>query len=208
MSAETSQPAVKESSTGTTSGSSVPVSPNTSSAPITTKEKSSEELKPLSLRQRVLDAAGKLASTLRGAKALSEWLGQGGVPVEPKLAGSRAIICAGCPHNVDNPNLLGAVALASIQEYEFARNHLRLSVPEDDLLHTCGICSCPLKLKIWVPMEHIKPSTEEFSFPPYCWIPRELAPPEPKALTAPAQLPPAPPTPATYVSQGQVTRIR
>ncbi len=80
---------------------------------------------------------------------LLDWLGDGAKPVLSEEAERRAKICASCPLNVPK-SILIPLAIDTI------RLKLKLRVPDEWRLRTCGACSCDLRLKVWVPYEHVK----------------------------------------------------
>lgn len=116
----------------------------------------------------------------------TSWLGEGGHPVSPSQAQSRADVCTGrlsgtkCPKNVIKPIqevVTGAVALTVIRQIEY-KNKLNLRVDGEKSLHVCDVCNCILRLKSHAPIEFIKETTDDSTlkkFPPHCWIPLEIA---------------------------------
>jgi hypothetical protein len=126
-----------------------------------------------------------LKQDIDGASALADWLGDGGHTVDPMIAEFRAARCVSgnngdpCPHNKE-PNwwdrVKHVVADWIRKQLELKEGmELRLSVEES--LHMCAKCGCCLKLKVWVPTDHIRAITPEKTLqemPDYCWIKREL----------------------------------
>jgi GT2 family glycosyltransferase/ADP-heptose:LPS heptosyltransferase len=43
----------------------------------------------------------------------------------------------------------------------------------DKQLQSCNVCGCHLKLKVWVPIQHIAPRSRLRDFPAHCWIQTE-----------------------------------
>jgi hypothetical protein len=113
-----------------------------------------------------------------GAATLLEWLGAGGQPVPGEQSDSRAGVCATCPQNQagDWTTLFTAAAAAAIQKQLDSRRELKLATPHDDQLKVCAACSCPLELKVHVPIKHIsaRMSAETRArLDPRCWILKE-----------------------------------
>lgn len=110
-----------------------------------------------------------------GVGVLLDWLGSGGKPVEQSLADSRAPICATCPKN-DGGDWLSYFTKPiadKIRTQLEIRGDLQLRTPYDEKLTVCSACDCPLKLKVWVPMDHILSHTSEDTktkLDPRCWI--------------------------------------
>jgi len=111
-----------------------------------------------------------------GAKLLADWLGQGGKPVPKAEAEGRAGICATCPKNdiaMHWTEYFTVPASAIIKKQLSVRSDLSLETTHDAELGVCAACSCPLKLKVWTPLEHIlKFLTPEVKadLDPRCWI--------------------------------------
>tara|TARA_R110000868_G_scaffold116263_1_gene309744 strand:- start:2265 stop:2612 length:348 start_codon:yes stop_codon:yes gene_type:complete len=110
---------------------------------------------------------------------LLSWLGDGGVPVDQKLAEERAAVCEACPLN-GHPhwwdNAVGSVA-DTIREILQLKAHRRISVPHEDKLFMCSACGCCVRLKVHAPLEHIRQGlrfadTEKLD--PRCWILKEI----------------------------------
>jgi hypothetical protein len=117
---------------------------------------------------------------LSGIALLRDWLGDGSA-VHPMVAEARASWCIKCPLNVE-PNwwdrIKSAIAHTIKMELEL-KNGMNLSTRHDDSLHMCRACGCCLKLKVWVPKEHVKRHTPKEilnQMPEHeCWIRKELA---------------------------------
>ena len=105
-----------------------------------------------------------------GVAVLTDWLGSGGHTVEPSLAQKRADICKGCAMNSNSFAIVEVVANAIKRQLE-VKNHLDLRVKGEKSLHICQGCGCAVRLKIWLPIEKIKPEPEERQkFDPACWL--------------------------------------
>lgn len=117
-----------------------------------------------------------------GGRILVDWLGEGAKPVPINLAQKRADVCMyggidgePCPENKDGHSFLRLTAetVRAIAEQMHAKEHLKLRVKEEHQLHSCKICTCPLPLKVHVPLKHILEHTDEETlnaFPNHCWI--------------------------------------
>jgi hypothetical protein len=117
-----------------------------------------------------------------GSEILNDWLGAGAVPVPSDLAAKRAWTCTAgapggqkCPHNGqgDWTRLFTVPAAATIRKMLSLRSEKALTTPSDDALGTCEVCSCPLRLKVHVPVQEIVRHTSEeifAEFPDFCWI--------------------------------------
>jgi predicted Fe-S protein YdhL (DUF1289 family) len=119
--------------------------------------------------------AGRVAD---GARVLIEWLGDGAVPVNIALAQARANVCLGCPENKEGSRWLRltADAVRAIAEQMQAKDAMKLRLIDEDRLHACAICACPLPLKCHVPLINILTHTDNETlraFPQHCWIPME-----------------------------------
>ena len=125
--------------------------------------------------QKKTSVVGKVRNVAAGVGVLLEWLGSGAKPVDQSLADSRAAICATCPKN-NGGDWMAYVTKPiadKIRTQLEIRNDLQLRTPHDDKLTVCSACSCPLKLKVFVPIEHILAHTSEDTktkLDPRCWI--------------------------------------
>lgn len=119
--------------------------------------------------------AHKLAS---GAAVLLEWLGDGGKPCPQEEAEARAAICAGCKWNEkgDWTRWFTLPVSNGIRRELERKNQMGLKTTQDDKLHICTICSCPLQLKVNTPMPYIQAHmpqavTDDLrQNAPWCWI--------------------------------------
>lgn len=123
-------------------------------------------------------AAGVLSGVRRvaaGVAVLVDWLGSGAKPVDQAIAESRAAICADCPKNDggDFTAYFTKPIADKIRTQLEIRGDLQLRTPSDERLTVCSACDCPLKLKVWTPLEHILKHTSEDTktkLDPRCWI--------------------------------------
>jgi len=95
--------------------------------------------------------------------------------VEQTLADSRAAICADCPKNDggDFTAYFTEPIANKIRTQLEIRGDLQLRTPSDEKLTVCSACDCPLKLKVWVPLDHILAHTSpevKTKLDPRCWI--------------------------------------
>lgn len=111
-----------------------------------------------------------------GARILSDWIGDGGKPASREIAEARAEVCNNCPMNDSGWKAPEHVATA-IKEQLVVKNGLHLSTKHDDNLHTCKVCLCPLKLKVYTPLSYqtrYMKSDEIKAFPEHCWLRKEM----------------------------------
>jgi hypothetical protein len=126
-------------------------------------------------RGSVADGVKKVAA---GAGALWDWLGDGGDPVLPAMAVSRAMVCAECERNKpgDWTSWFTVPASELIRKQLEIRNDMELKTPLDGRLGVCGTCLCPLPLTVWVPIEYkLKTMRQEVfdQLPEWCWVKKE-----------------------------------
>jgi hypothetical protein len=127
------------------------------------------------LAQKVAVAVGALAKAAKGGAVLLDWEKAGGQPVAQELANKRAAICVGCPKNGSSSitDLFTVPAATMIKRQLERRASLKLSTPDDENLGTCEACLCPLRLKVFCPIQHIHEKTSadvRAELDPRCWI--------------------------------------
>lgn len=131
------------------------------------------------LPSRVLAAAADIKRAAQGTGVVLDWLTSGGMPVAQELANRRAVTCVACPKNVEGSWYTVAPAELIKATLE-ARKDLKLETPSDAALKSCDVCKCLMRLKVWVPLEHITKNTKPEimrEFPQdICWIARKDAP--------------------------------
>lgn len=120
----------------------------------------------------VVGAAKKIGA---GVGVLIDWLGSGAKPVESELATARAKVCSDCPQNQqgDFTRWFTVPASNQIRQQVEIKNEMKLATPFDERLHVCEACLCPMKLKVWVPMEYILarlPVESRAALDPRCWM--------------------------------------
>lgn len=114
-----------------------------------------------------------------GAATLKDWFGAGGKPVAKEAAEARAAVCAGCPKNAPGEwsSFFTVPAADFIRKMMNQKRDMALSTSQDDSLNVCSACYCPLKLKVWTPIEHIKermPEVVRNDLAPECWVLKEI----------------------------------
>lgn len=125
--------------------------------------------------QKKTGVAARVRNVAAGVGVLLEWLGSGAKPVEQALADSRAPICATCPKNGKGDILayFTQPIADKIRTQLEIRGDLQLSTPHDEKLGICEACDCPLKLKVFVGVDHILDHTSAETYAnlaPQCWI--------------------------------------
>jgi hypothetical protein len=103
-------------------------------------------------------AAAAAKDLVRGAKTLTEWVESREDAVGAEEALRRAQICAQCPKNSQSDlTSWFTIPAAELIKRQVEKSQARhLSTPQDDNLNICTACYCPLKLKVWVPLDWIK----------------------------------------------------
>jgi hypothetical protein len=125
--------------------------------------------------QKKTSVVGAIRNVAAGVGVLLDWLGSGGKAVEQSLADSRAAICAECPKNNggDFTAFFTKPIADKIRTQLEIRGDLQLRTPHDDKLTVCSACSCPLKLKVWAPIDHVlshTPDDVKQQLDSRCWI--------------------------------------
>lgn len=116
-----------------------------------------------------------------GAETLVAWDDEGAPTVPAEVAAHRAQICVLCPRNGKGGiESYFTVPVANKIRSELERKRsMKLETPFDDKLGVCEACSCPLPLKVWMPLPNIlkKISAEQKAeLHPDCWILKPLLP--------------------------------
>ena len=132
-------------------------------------------------RPAVAAGEGSVKRVAAGVKTLLDWLGSGGRPVEQELANVRAERCALCPLNGKGgfERYFTVPASNAIKLQLEIKNDMKLATPSDEKLGICVGCLCPLKLKVFCPLDHIMKEMSEETFGqlhPRCWIIGEQEP--------------------------------
>lgn len=114
----------------------------------------------------------------RGASVLADWVGNG-QPVYPTKAIDRAKVCEVCQLNRSAKgwkDTVTAEAAKLVRAIFKLKENAVLRVPNEEKLGVCAACNCPLKLKVWVPLDFIWDNTPESDlakFDSKCWILKE-----------------------------------
>lgn len=121
------------------------------------------------------------AEWVRNARAgVGLWLDYYGSkgPVEPSVAEQRASVCATCEFNqpMTGLNALSQEAGEDLSKILGTLRSRKLTTSKDEQLNGCALCACPLKAKVWVPMDlvlkHTRAQVME-KLPAHCWIKSE-----------------------------------
>ena len=128
--------------------------------------------KSLTPQPSLLQSSRRLAA---GASVLVEWLNDGAEAVPADLANGRALTCVGCPQNEkgDWTSFFTKPVSNAILNQLNRRREMKLTTPSDDKLGVCNACSCPLPLKIHMPLDRILPkmtAESKAALDPRCWI--------------------------------------
>lgn len=119
-----------------------------------------------------------VSETKSAAAIMRDWLGEGGIPVDPRIATHRAFICESCPENQHGKWWEQAKhSIAEVMRIHLeVKNSHYIDVPNEHKLNLCRVCGCCLPLKVHVPLKHILDNTGAemlARFPENCWIPKE-----------------------------------
>lgn len=123
-------------------------------------------------------AVGSIKRVAAGIGVFLDWVGDGATPVAVEVAERRAKVCSGCIKNDggDFKAYFTEPIAAKIKKQLEIKNDLQLKTSLDEKLTVCSACDCPLKLKVWVPLEHILEHTSKevkTRLWSNCWILRE-----------------------------------
>ena len=117
----------------------------------------------------------RLRNVVGGSTTLVEWANEGAPTVAPDLANHRAEVCVKCPMNGQGgweAYFTVPVSNAIRTQLERKRN-MKLETTHDDKLGVCEGCTCPLPLKVWLPIENIVGKMPQAQFDALhsdCWI--------------------------------------
>lgn len=102
---------------------------------------------------------------LRTAKS---YIFDGGERVGQEEVERRASICATCPYNVPSDSFCSGCFMTSL-----TASAMKLvsgwKTSQDDRLKACGICSCELKIKVFIPTKHMQYRELKDDWPEHCW---------------------------------------
>jgi hypothetical protein len=118
---------------------------------------------------------GQLPGVAAGAKILVEWIASGEEAVPIDVSESRAAICADCPKNEkgDWTRFFTVPVSNEIKKQLEKRRGWNLKTSHDEKLNICGVCLCPIKLKVHVPLDRILKNLDpevRANLHPKCWI--------------------------------------
>jgi hypothetical protein len=112
---------------------------------------------------------------------MSDWLGEGGEPVSKNLAYLRSLHCLECKFHGGGmwwEKVKDPIASAIKKALEL-KHHMKLSLPNEKELEMCLVCGCAMRLKVHVPIKHLKESITPEQNEQYqsvnCWINLELS---------------------------------
>lgn len=120
----------------------------------------------------------RLGNVAAGSETLVDWITSGAEAVPQSLADHRAEICAKCPMNGkgDFTRWFTVPVSNAILAAISSRSEMKLSTAQDGVLNVCEACSCPLKLKVHLPIERIAKTLDgeaRTRLHRSCWIPTE-----------------------------------
>ena len=101
---------------------------------------------------------------------ISNWAKEGAVIVRPQIAATRASICIKCPLNIKKGFFSRFVAtlIRWLIKWKYGT---KLTLPNTKKLGRCSACYCESDLKIWLPLENIKPAmSERMKYDDDCWL--------------------------------------
>lgn len=109
-----------------------------------------------------------------GIGTLIEWFGRSCTTVDKDVATARALICEGCPKN----KMVGwklqfgdyAQTITGLRSWLLHKGKVTKS---DKMLGVCEVCNCPMKVKVWVPIDIIRNHMDGDTMkelPERCWI--------------------------------------
>lgn len=120
-----------------------------------------------------------------GANAVAvDWIASGAEAVPIKQAEDRARVCVVCPLNKrgDLLSFFTVPVSNAIRAAVNLKNEWKLVTPDDGHLGVCEACSCPLKLKVHIPIGDIVRRLAKESFDALdaaCWIRAETSKADP-----------------------------
>lgn len=114
-----------------------------------------------------------------GAAIISEWLGEGGVPVPREQAQARANVCLNCEFNAKRTlwEQLEQPVIVTIRALLKLKSGMKMRVAGEQQLGTCKICACQINLKVHAPIKFIADETDDETlaeFPPWCTFKQEI----------------------------------
>ena len=127
------------------------------------------------LGRKLRESAAAVSKIVAGIGVLTDWLGETAEPVSEEVANHRATICSGCPKNRPGgfTDFFTVEASELIRKQLSVKSDMNLATHKDQDLGVCSACLCPLKLKVWAPMEYILKHTSDDvknQLDERCWI--------------------------------------
>jgi hypothetical protein len=121
----------------------------------------------------------KLSNVAAGSEVIVEWIKSGAEAVPQEQANARAEVCAVCRLNGKGgwESYFTVPASNAIRAALRNRSEFGLSTPHDDKLGVCEACSCPMALKVFLPLDKFFGSMTQQAkdgLHPQCWILAEV----------------------------------
>lgn len=134
--------------------------------------------KSLPLRDRaarvVAGAKKYVTNTVAGASLWAKFFGDG-EPVSKDVAERRAAICIACPYHLRGnfAQRFNSVVGRELQAIFGKLKEVNMTTAYDESLTVCDICDCPMRAKVWIPIDRIESDLKEETkakLPKHCWI--------------------------------------
>lgn len=121
----------------------------------------------------------KLSNVAAGSEVIVEWIKSGAEAVPQEQANARAEVCGVCRLNGKGgwESYFTVPASNAIRAALRNRSEFGLSTPHDDKLGVCEACSCPMALKVFLPLDKFFGSMTQQAkdgLHPQCWILAEV----------------------------------
>lgn len=137
---------------------------------------------PVTSRQQAQQSSpgSNLAQLAAGKDAVIDWLKSGAEAVPQEQANKRAEVCSKCPLNGTGgwERWFTDPVSRAIRATLLKKDGMKLTTPYDGELGICEACSCPMPLKVWLPLNNFLPHMGEESkaaLDKGCWIKSEAA---------------------------------
>lgn len=118
------------------------------------------------------------ANAVAGASLWAKWFPDGRI-VHTQVAERRAAVCLECPAHVRG-NLaqrFNQIIARELHAVFGALKDQQMTTTRDSELAVCDICDCPMRAKVWVPLDlidqELKPETRA-KLPASCWIIKQI----------------------------------
>jgi hypothetical protein len=127
-----------------------------------------------------MNLADEIKNGVAGSSILTDWLGEGGTPIDSVSANARADVCLNdCPKHRKFKwwELFKEPIALTIRLWLAKKSEMNLELEKEDKLFMCGVCGCCLRLKPWTPISHLSDHTDDETlnkYPGNCWLPKEL----------------------------------